>query len=109
MALLTSELKRALRDAYRIMRLDNYPLTTLVLVRRHVGPSSGADALGSAIGTFRQATPKIERALEVLPRPPQPGNLQDFSTWAARAARADSAMLANEAARVCLYSVWSEG
>jgi hypothetical protein len=29
-------------------------------------PDPGADALGSAIGTFIQDTPKIEQALEVL-------------------------------------------
>jgi hypothetical protein len=48
------------------MRLANYLLAILAPVRYDGGLGPGAEALGSAIGVFNQATPRIERALELL-------------------------------------------
>ena len=66
LALLADELKGAVCDAYRTMRLANYQLTVLGPVRYDGGRGPGAVALGSAIGVFTQAMPKIERALDLL-------------------------------------------
>jgi hypothetical protein len=66
LALLPDELKSTVCDAYRTMRLANYQLAILAPVRYDGGDGPGAVARGSADGVFDQATPRIERALELL-------------------------------------------
>ena len=66
LALLADELKRAVCEAYRTMRLANYQLTVLAPVRYDGGHGPGASALRDAIAVVTQAKPKIEGALESL-------------------------------------------
>jgi hypothetical protein len=68
LALLADELKNAVYEAYRTMRLATYQLTVLEPVRYDGGMGPGVEALRTATGAIAQARPRIQSALELLLR-----------------------------------------